>query len=76
VCEVVRLHAPADASTILVIGHEPGMPDTAMTLDPAAHIPRFPTSAYAVVETETAWDQLGLAPDATAKMTRLAIPRE
>lgn len=52
------------------------MPDTAMTLDPAAHIPRFPTSAYAVVETETAWDQLGLTPDSTTHMTRLAIPRE
>ncbi|MCK0519912.1 histidine phosphatase family protein [Williamsia sp. DF01-3] len=76
VCEAIRLHAPADAATILVIGHEPGMPDTAMTLDPAAHIPRFPTSAYAVVETETAWDQLGLTPDSTTHMTRLAIPRE
>jgi phosphohistidine phosphatase len=76
VCEAIRIHAPADADTVLVIGHEPGMPDTAMTLDPGAHIPRFPTSAYAVVQTDTAWDQLGMAPDATAKMTRLAVPRE
>ncbi len=76
ILEAIRLHAPADATTLLVVGHEPGMPATALTLDPDGHIERFPTSAFAVVETETPWDQLGLAPDSTARLIEVAVPRE
>lgn len=76
ILESIRLHAPADADTLLVVGHEPGMPATALTLDPDGHIDRFPTSAYGVVETETPWDRLGLAPDPTARLVTVAVPRE
>lgn len=76
ILEAIRLHAPAEATTLLVVGHEPGMPATALTLDPDGHIDRFPTSAYAVVETETSWDQLGSAPDPTARLVQVAVPRE
>lgn len=76
ILEAIRLHAPSDAQTLLVVGHEPGMPATALTLDPTGQIERFPTSAFAVVETETPWEQLGLAPDPAARLVRMAIPRE
>lgn len=76
ILEAIRLHAPTDAQTLLVVGHEPGMPATALTLDPDGQIERFPTSAFAVVETETAWGQLGVVPDTSARLVRVAIPRE
>lgn len=76
ILESIRLHAPADADTLLVVGHEPGMPATALTLDPDGYIERFPTSAYCVVRTETPWEQLGLAPDPTARLLQVAVPRE
>lgn len=76
ICEAIRIYVPADAATVLVVGHEPGMPATAFALDPDAAIPRFPTSAYAVLHIETPWAQIGLTPDPGNKMVRLAIPRE
>ncbi|MBD0861089.1 histidine phosphatase family protein [Gordonia sp. zg691] len=76
ILESIRIHAPAHARTLLVVGHEPGMPATALTLDPDAYIERFPTSAYAVVEVSHPWDRLGLAPDAQARLVGVRIPRE
>ena len=34
ILEAIRIHVPHDAATVLVVGHEPGMPATALTLDP------------------------------------------
>lgn len=75
ILEAVRLHVPQDASTVLVVGHEPGMPMTARTLDPAAEIDHFPTSAYAVLSVTAAWDRLGWSADDTATFQGLFIPR-
>ncbi|MEY1674081.1 histidine phosphatase family protein [Gordonia sp. ABKF26] len=76
IIESIRIHAPADAQTILVVGHEPGMPATALTLDPDGHIERFPTSAYAVVGVTHPWGRLGLTPDPGAHLVGVRIPRE
>ncbi|MAU81543.1 MAG: phosphoglycerate kinase [Gordonia sp.] len=76
VLEAVRVHAPADASTVLVVGHEPGMPATALTLDADSSIERFPTSAYAVVTVGTDWDRVGLDVDPDARLVGVRIPRE
>lgn len=75
VCEAVRLHVPAEAATVLVIAHFPGMPETALALDPAGGIERFPTSAYAVVEMAVPWDRLGLSADDTNRLIALQVPR-
>jgi len=73
--ETIRVYAPHDASTLLVVGHFPGMPDTALTLDPAGSIDEFPTSAYAVVKVGVEWDRIGLDVDPDASLTSLRIPR-
>lgn len=75
ILEAVRVHAPADAGTVLVVGHEPGMPSTALTLDPSGAIDRFPTSAYAVVEVGAPWPEIGLAPDPQARLVGVRVPR-
>ncbi|MFD0924624.1 SixA phosphatase family protein [Williamsia deligens] len=74
ILEAVRAHAPADAQTVLVVGHEPGMPMTARALDPGAEIGHFPTSAYAVLSVQVPWDRIGGADDA-ASFQGLFIPR-
>lgn len=76
ILEAIRIHAPADARTILVVGHEPGMPSTALALDPHGYIERFPTSAYAVVGISHEWDRIGMAPDPEAHLVGVRIPRE
>ncbi|MEE3851224.1 histidine phosphatase family protein [Gordonia sp. LSe1-13] len=76
ILEAVRVHAPTDAQTVMVVGHSPGMPATALTLDPDGHIDRFPTSAYAVVTLGTPWDRVGLDVDADARLVGVRIPRE
>ncbi|WP_132992189.1 SixA phosphatase family protein [Gordonia zhaorongruii] len=73
--EVIRVHAPADASTLLMVGHFPGMPEAAFALDPSAEIDRFPTSAYAVLQIGTDWDRIGLDEDPDAALQALRIPR-
>ncbi|MCF8605444.1 histidine phosphatase family protein [Gordonia sp. HY442] len=73
--EVLRIHAPADAETVLMVGHFPGMPETALTLDADGSIDRFPTSAYAVVRVGVEWDRIGLDTDAEARLVALRIPR-
>ncbi|GED99765.1 phosphohistidine phosphatase [Gordonia spumicola] len=73
--ETIRVHAPSDAATLLVVGHFPGMPETALTLDPEAAIDEFPTSAYAVVEVGVPWDRIGLDVDSATALKALRIPR-
>ncbi|MGZ8176900.1 SixA phosphatase family protein [Williamsia sp. SKLECPSW1] len=75
VLEAIRVHVPADASTVLVVGHEPGMPMTARTLDPAAEVDHFVTSAYAVLSVSAPWDRLGCSADDTATFRGLFVPR-
>lgn len=75
IAEAIRIHAPADAVTLLIVGHDPGMPTTALTLDPDGDISRFPTSAYAVMRVGAAWDQVGLAPDPDAHLVGVRVPR-
>ncbi|AUH69952.1 MULTISPECIES: SixA phosphatase family protein [Gordonia] len=75
VFEAVRIHTPPEASTVLVVGHFPGMPETALSLDPAGEIDRFPTSAYAVLRIGVPWDRLGLDVDADARLLAFRVPR-
>lgn len=75
ILEALRIHAPADATTMLVVGHSPGMPDTALTLDPDGDIDRFPTSAYAVVQLGVPWDRVGLDVDPDVRLVGVRIPR-
>lgn len=75
ILEAIRVYAPDDASTLLVVGHEPGMPQTALTLDPEGYIERFPTSAYAVVSVGLDWDRLGLEADPEAELLGVRVPR-
>ncbi|MFM9378351.1 SixA phosphatase family protein [Gordonia sp. VNK21] len=75
ILETVRLLAPADAGTVLVVGHFPGLPETVLTLDADAVIDRFPTSAYAVVSVGVAWDRVGLDVDPQARLRALRVPR-
>ncbi|WP_026917338.1 SixA phosphatase family protein [Gordonia shandongensis] len=75
ILETLRIDAPSDASVVLVVGHFPGLPETALTLDPGATIDRFPTSAYAVVGVGVPWDRVGLDADPDGAMTSLRIPR-
>ena len=75
VFEAIREHVGEDAQTVLVVGHEPGMPATALTLDPDADIDEFPTSAYAVLTVEADWDQIGVSAEDAATFEGLFIPR-
>ncbi|MBM7243357.1 histidine phosphatase family protein [Rhodococcus fascians] len=66
-------------STLLVVGHEPGIPWTALELavdddtDVAREVRhRFPTSAIAVLTTECSWAELAAS---TATITEFCIPR-
>jgi phosphohistidine phosphatase len=75
----IRLTAPT-VTTLLVVGHGPGMPGLAMELagptsDPAAFDAlqtRFPTSAFAVFETEVDWDKTDLG---DCRLVAFHIPR-
>lgn len=75
ILEAVRVHAPTQAQTVLVVGHEPGMPATALSLDGEGHIVRFPTSAYAVVSVSVGWDRIGLDVDPRATLVGVRVPR-
>jgi len=84
--ELVR-QAPRAAKTLLVVGHDPGIPELAFMLAgdaapgsgavPRATVDRmkakFPTAAVAVLELTGNWDQL--APDG-ARLTGFVTPRE
>lgn len=74
ILEALRIHVPADTATVLVVGHEPGMPATALTLDPDGEIDRFPTSAYAIVDVSVPWSRIGLEPGG-GTLRAMRIPR-
>ncbi|MDJ0392196.1 histidine phosphatase family protein [Rhodococcus sp. G-MC3] len=66
-------------STLLVVGHAPGIPFTAVELavDPDSEVAqeisrRFPTSAIAVLTFDGPWEALG---PGTASLTAFHIPR-
>lgn len=70
----------AAVSTLLVVGHSPGMPGLAMELagdrsldEPLARLrTRFPTAAIAVLETENEWPDLAYG---EARLVAFHIPR-
>lgn len=69
----------ASVTTLLVVGHEPGIPWTALELaedddnDTARGVRhRFPTSAVAVLTTDREWSDLSAG---TATITQFVIPR-
>jgi phosphohistidine phosphatase len=73
--------ADPDATTLLVIGHEPAMSSVALGLataegsntTAAEHISmKFPTSAIAVLRTAQSWDQLTLS---SAALVTFHVPR-
>ncbi|MFD4179995.1 SixA phosphatase family protein [Rhodococcus sp. NPDC058514] len=77
--EVLREIARTDAAvrTLLVVGHEPGIPDTALRLDPGGPIAdrisdRFPTSAMATLAVTGTWADIL---DSGARLTDFHIPR-
>jgi phosphohistidine phosphatase len=79
--------APGAAKTLLIVGHDPGIPELAFMLAGAAAassgtVPRatvdrmktkFPTAAIAVLELTGNWDQLG---PGAARLTGFVTPRE
>ncbi|MGW6377723.1 SixA phosphatase family protein [Rhodococcus sp. NPDC055112] len=77
--EVLREIASTDSAvrTLLVVGHEPGIPDTALALDPGGPLAdsiadRFPTSAMATLAVPGSWADLL---DSRARLTDFHIPR-
>lgn len=75
ILETIRIHAPAATETLLVVGHVPGMPATAMALDPQGVISEFPTSAYAVLTVGVPWAEIGLGVDPACHLVGVRVPR-
>ncbi len=75
ILETIRIYAPESAGTLLIVGHMPGLPDTALTLDPGGDVPAFPTSAYAVVTVGVPWAQVGLITDPDSQLVGVRVPR-
>jgi phosphohistidine phosphatase len=79
ILDLIRHTSPA-VSTLLIVGHDPGIPELALALaaaaPPGVHDrmrAKFPTGAVAVFTCQGTWDQLG------PELTRLACfvtPRE
>ncbi|MGY4101053.1 SixA phosphatase family protein [Nocardia sp. R16R-3T] len=76
--ELVQL-SDDDVTTLLIIGHAPGLPWTAWELasnhdsEPAIELSRkFPTSALAVLEFDRPWAQVD---EGTGDLVRFHIPR-
>ncbi|MFC3963131.1 SixA phosphatase family protein [Nocardia jiangsuensis] len=76
--ELVRLTADP-VRTLLLVGHFPGMPETAWELaadrtsDTAVALARkFPTSALAVLEFELPWSEIG---PGSGELTHFHVPR-
>ncbi|MCQ4121265.1 SixA phosphatase family protein [Rhodococcus tibetensis] len=79
--QVLAEIAQTDASvrTLLVVGHDPGMPSTALDLagnpdtgDAASMREKFPTSALAVLTVPCSWAELT---SSAASLTRFHVPR-
>jgi phosphohistidine phosphatase len=66
---------PESASSVLVIAHNPGLQDLAITLDPsAARVgEKFPTGALATFALDTPWARIGAA---SAELVTYVVPRE
>jgi phosphohistidine phosphatase len=62
---------PSTASTVVVVGHDPGIPDLALAL--ARMRAKFPTAAIAVLELSGTWSEL--APG-NARLASFVLPRE
>lgn len=75
ILEALRVHVGDDVDTALVVGHSPGMPDTALLLDPEGDIDRFPTSAYAVLDIASEWGEIGTDLNPANKLRLMQIPR-
>ncbi|WP_067653651.1 SixA phosphatase family protein [Nocardia harenae] len=76
--ELVRLTGD-DVRTLLLVGHVPGMPETALELAAdrtgaaaLALARKFPTSALAVLEFELPWSGIG---PGSGELTRFHVPR-
>lgn len=68
---------PADAGTVLVIGHEPTLSELILSLAAPSNLTatvadKFPTAAVAVLRLDGEWD--ALAPG-TARLVSLEVPR-
>ena len=79
ILDLIRHTSPA-VSTLLVVGHDPGIPELALVLAAAAPpmVPdrmraKFPTGAVAVFTCRGAWEQFG--PELT-RLTCFVTPRE
>jgi phosphohistidine phosphatase len=68
---------PPEAGTVVVVGHDPGVPGLARALadrgDPAQIPDKFPTAALAVVELTGSWSRLGPGP---ARLVAFVSPRD
>lgn len=79
ILDLIRV-VPDDATSVLVVGHAPGVPDLADELagpgsDPDARAAldrKFPTAAFAVVTVSGPWSDL---PDG-ARLTAVTVPRD
>lgn len=81
VCEEISLVDPA-VTSLLVVGHAPGIPATAMLLaDPATSDPaaletigtRYPTATLCRLELDVAWPDLPDAPRGVARLTHAIV---
>ncbi|WP_072842839.1 SixA phosphatase family protein [Rhodococcus tukisamuensis] len=66
-----------EVRTLLVVGHEPGVPGAAVALDPASPLAegiadKFPTSAIAVLTVPASWCDL---PRSGATLVNFHVPR-
>ncbi|MGW0042772.1 SixA phosphatase family protein [Rhodococcus sp. NPDC003348] len=69
--------ADTDVRTLLVVGHDPGIPGAAMALDPRSRYAdrisdKFPTSALATLSVTDAWSGIHAA---GATLTAFHVPR-
>ena len=76
VLELLR-GVPADARTVLVIGHEPTLSELVTSLAVSSPLAdtvadKFPTAAVAVLQHDLDWDELDLG---TARLVSLEVPR-
>lgn len=79
ILELIRI-VPDGVTSLLVVGHSPGVPDLAAELagpgsDPGARAAldaKFPTSAFAVVTAARSWSDL----PAGARLITVTVPRD
>ena len=79
ILDLIRI-VPDDVTSLLVVGHSPGVPDLADDLAGPGSAPgalaaldeKFPTSAFAVVTTDGPWSEL---PDG-ARLITVTVPRD